>query len=120
MTPGMARAAVTSIDVMRACAYGERTKQHSSAPSPKSSVERPRVSREAFDSRQFVALSLDGEHQARSHRSAIQQHRAAAAHAVLAADVGAGQPEVVAEEVGQKPPRVLRGGALDSVDFHAA
>ena len=36
---------------------------------------------------------------------AVEQHRARAADAVLAADVGAGQPQVVAQEVGQQPPR---------------
>jgi hypothetical protein len=53
----------------------------------------------ALDSRHLVALGLDGEHQAGAHRRAVQQDRAAAAHAVLAADVGAGQPEVVAKVV---------------------
>ena len=34
---------------------------------------------------------------------AVDQDRAGAADAVLAADVGAGQPEVVAERVGEQP-----------------
>ena len=34
---------------------------------------------------------------------AVDQDRAGAAHAVLAADVGAGEPEVVAQRVGQQP-----------------
>ena len=33
------------------------------------------------------------------------QDRAGAADAVLAADVGAGEPEVVAQRVGEQPPR---------------
>ena len=35
---------------------------------------------------------------------AVDQHRAGAADAVLAADVGAGQAEVVAQRVGEQPP----------------
>ena len=36
---------------------------------------------------------LHREHQARAHRLAVELHGARAADAVLAADVGAGQPE---------------------------
>lgn len=53
----------------------------------------------AFDGRYLVALGLDGQHQARPDRRAVQQDRAAAAHAVLTPDVGAGKAEVVAEVV---------------------
>ena len=48
-------------------------------------------------------VDLDGEQQAGAHRLAVHQHRARAADAVLAADVRAGQPEVVAQRVGQQP-----------------
>ena len=41
---------------------------------------------------------------------AVDQHRAGAADAVLAADVGAGEPQVVAQRVGQQPARRQRRG----------
>jgi hypothetical protein len=53
----------------------------------------------ALDCRHLVALGLNREHQARADRRTVEQDRAAAAYAVLAADVGAGQAEVVAEVV---------------------
>ena len=45
------------------------------------------------------AVELRGEHQARARRLAVDQHRARAADAVLAAGVGAGEVELVAQEV---------------------
>ena len=75
---------------------------------------------ETFDSRHVVALGLDGEHQARAHRRSIQQNRAAAAHAMLAADVGSGQAEVVTKVIRQQAARVGRRGTIDAVDLHAA
>ena len=59
---------------------------------------------EPLDGGDLLAVDGDREHQAGAHRPAVEQHRAGAAHAVLAADVGAGQPEVVAERVGEQPP----------------
>ena len=58
-------------------------------------------------------VGLHGEQAARAHRDAVEPHRARAADAVLAADVGAGEAEAVAEEVGQEQPRldVLDDGA---------
>ena len=61
------------------------------------------VARQALDGGHLVPVDLDGEHQARAHRVAVDQHRARAADAVLAADVRAGQPEVVPQRVGQQP-----------------
>jgi hypothetical protein len=43
-----------------------------------------------------VAVGLHREEQAGAHRLAVEEHGAGAADAVLAADVGAGQAEVVA------------------------
>jgi hypothetical protein len=45
-----------------------------------------------------------GEQQARPHRPPIHQHGAGTADAVLAADVGAGQAEVVTQCVGEQAP----------------
>ena len=64
-----------------------------------------------FDSGDLVAVDGDSEQQARAHRLAVEQHGARPAHAVLAADVRAGQAEVVAQAVGQQPPR----GHVDGV-----
>ena len=54
------------------------------------------------------AVEGDREQQAGPHRGAVDQDRAGAADAVLAADVGAGQPQVVAQGVGEQPARVGR------------
>ncbi len=55
---------------------------------------------------------------------AVEQHRAGAADAVLATDVGAREPEVLAEEVGEGAARLDLGRALGAVhrhlDFHQA
>src|SRR5438093_6891241 len=45
------------------------------------------------------AVGLDGEHEAGADALAVHEHRAGAAHAVLASDVGADQPEVLAQEL---------------------
>src|SRR5207302_4897891 len=74
----------------------------------------------AFECGQPVAAGLHGEHQAGADGAALEQHRAAAADAVLTADVGARQAEVVTQVVGEQPPRVLRVGQLDPVDDHEA
>ena len=58
---------------------------------------------QALDGGDRVVLGGDGEHQARAHRLAVDEDGAGAADAVLAADVGAGEPEVVAQEVRQQP-----------------
>src|SRR5262249_42882426 len=49
------------------------------------------------------AVGLHPEDQAGARRRAVQPHRARAADAVLAAHVGAGVAEVVAEHVGKRP-----------------
>ena len=72
--------------------------------------------RQPLDRRQLAAVGLHGEHQAGAHRLAVEQDRAGAAHAVLAADVGAGQAQLVAQEVGEQQARLdlaLVGRAVD-------
>ena len=59
---------------------------------------------EPLDGGDLASVGRDREHQAGAHRPAVDQHRAGAAHAVLAADVGAGEAEVVAQRVGEQPP----------------
>ena len=67
-------------------------------------------------------LAVDGrdrEHQARPHRPAVDQHRARAADAVLAADVGAGQAQVVAQRVGEQATGGYGDVVRDAVDLQA-
>ncbi len=69
-----------------------------------------------LDGGELVAVGLDRQHQAGAHRLAVDEHRAGAADAVLAADVGAGEAELVAQEVGEQQPRLdlaLVGPAVD-------
>ena len=57
--------------------------------------------RDAFDGEDLVAVRLHREHQAGARRQPVQEDGAGAAHAVLAAEMGAGQAELVADEVGE-------------------
>ena len=66
------------------------------------------VGRQPLDGRDLAALRLHGKKQAGAHSQAIQQDRADAAGAVLAADVGAGQVQLVAQEVAQQHARFDR------------
>ena len=64
----------------------------------------------------LAAVGLDGEHRAGLHRLAVEQDGAGAAVGGVAADVGAGQAQVLAQEVDQQQARLdlgLRGGAVD-------
>lgn len=54
---------------------------------------------ETFDSPQAVPIGLNCEHHAGAHRFTIEKHCARAAHAVFAADMRAGQSQLVADEV---------------------
>jgi hypothetical protein len=49
-----------------------------------------------------VAVGLDGQEQAAADGLAVHQHRARSADAMLAADVGAGQAELFAQEIDQR------------------
>ena len=71
---------------------------------------------EAFDRADLSAVRLHGEHQARAHRLAVDDHRAGAADAVLAADMGAGLPAILADGVGQRTPRLDGDGVRAAVD----
>ena len=59
--------------------------------------------RDALDGQNLVPVCLNRQHQARARRAAVEQDRAGSAHAVLAAEMGAGQAELVAHEIGQRP-----------------
>ncbi len=69
-----------------------------------------------FDGLEVSTLGLNGEHQAGPGRTLIDQDRAGAAHTVFAAEVGAGQPEMLPERVGQGDPRLDVDLAVFAVD----
>src|SRR5207247_8226497 len=71
---------------------------------------------QALDRVYLAAVGLRREHEAGAHDFAVDAHRAGAAHAVLAADVGAGELELVPEEVGEVEPR--GHAALHSLAVH--
>ena len=61
--------------------------------------------REAFHRPDLAAVDLHGEREAGARRLAVDDDRAGAADAVLAADMGAGCADLVAQEIGQQQPR---------------
>ena len=79
--------------------------------------DRPVGLGEAFDRGHAVTVGLHGEHQARAHRLAVEQHRARAAHAVLAADVRSGQAKLVAQPIDERHSRGDFSGARLAVHF---
>ena len=71
------------------------------------------VGREALDRRDLVRhRPATANMQARARRRAVEQHRAGAADAVLAAEMSAGQTELMTQKIGQgaaatrRPPRI--------------
>ena len=60
------------------------------------------VGGQALDGHDPAPVGLHREHEAGAHRHAVQEDGAGPAHAVLAAHVGAGQPQLVAQEVAQE------------------
>ena len=73
---------------------------------------------EAFDGGDLLALDARGERQARQHAAAVDQHRAGAALAMVAALLGAGQADVLAQRVEQRGPHVERQLMALAVDAH--
>ena len=63
------------------------------------------VARQAFDRHDRAVLRLADRDQAGADLRAVQQHRAGAAIAGIAADLGAGETEIVAQHVGQPRDR---------------
>ena len=60
----------------------------------------------ALDRLDRAAVGLHRERQARPHDLAVDAHRARPAHAVLAADMRAGEPHLIAQEVRQMRARL--------------
>src|SRR5262249_49152690 len=71
----------------------------------------------AFDRQDLGAIGLDGEHGAGLHRLAVEVHRAGAAMAGLAADMRAGQVELLAQEMDQQRARFDEGLDRLAVDL---
>ena len=67
---------------------------------------------EALDGLDVGAVDLHRQHQAGAHRRAVDDHRAGAADAMLAADVRAGQSERVAQKIAEMRARFDVGLAL--------
>ena len=64
--------------------------------------------RQTFDGADRAALGLHRKHQAGAHRLAVDNDGAGAADAVLAADMRAGLPAILADRVGQRAARLDR------------
>src|SRR5437016_756901 len=71
---------------------------------------------EALDRADGAALRRRREHEAGDHPPPIEQNRAGAALAVVAALLGAGQPEVLAQRIEQCGARIERHAMLTAVD----
>src|SRR6202051_3384769 len=74
------------------------------------------VNSDALDRQDLVPVGLHREHQARSRRIAVEENGAGAAHAVLAAEMGAGQAELMAQEIRQRHPHRHGGFMALAVD----
>ena len=68
-----------------------------------------------LDRRDGAAVGLHRQGEARPHRLPVEQDRARPAHPVLAAQVRAGQPEVVAEQLGERATDLASGPPLLAV-----
>ena len=86
-----------AVAALQAMGLAERVLDH---------AEFARRGREALDGGDLVAVGLHREHQAGSHRFAIEQHRAGAADAVLAAGMGAVEQEILAQRIEQRLARL--------------
>src|SRR4029453_15809562 len=71
---------------------------------------------ESLHRHELFTLSLDGEQGARLHGPAVHEDRAGAAVGRIAPDVGAGQPQDVADHVHQQEARLDVGLVLLAVD----
>ena len=65
-------------------------------------AEAVRRRRKAFDGPHLAAVDLHGEREAGARRLAVDVDGAGAAHAVLAADMGAGRSDLMTQEIGQQ------------------
>ena len=75
------------------------------------------VGGEPFDRLDLCAVGLDGEHHAALHEHAVEEDGAGAAVAGVAADVTAGQVEVVPDEVDEQAASLDLALVLLAVDL---
>ena len=71
---------------------------------------------QALDGADGFAGGLHRKHQAGAHRLAVDDHRAGAADAVFAADMGSGLPAFLADRVRQGASRLDANGIVAAVD----
>ena len=71
---------------------------------------------QALDGLDLGAVALHRQHQAAAHDLAVDAHGAGAADAVLAADVAAGEAEILAQEIDQRLARLDALGDALAVD----
>jgi len=64
----------------------------------------PAAGRQALDGHDLVPVRLRREEQAGAHRQPVIEHGAGAADAVFAPDMGAGQRQLVAQEIHEQQP----------------
>ncbi len=69
-----------------------------------------------FDGRDRGTVGLRGEHRAAFHGETVQENGAGAALTAFAANLGAGQPQVVPQEVDEEPVWRHAGSACVPVD----
>src|SRR5262249_8007575 len=97
----------------------ERGQRHQDAGRAKATLQAVRLTKgalqwiaravrggQALDRLNLMAVRLDGQHQARAGWLAVDEDRARAAHAVLAADMGAGQREILSNEITEEQARL--------------
>src|SRR5438270_462951 len=92
-----------SPSVNRACGWGDRTTRSVSAG-------------QSLDGRDLAAVRLAHRHEAGAHLVAVEAHRAGAAVAGIAADLRAGQAQVLAQHVHEPPTWVGVEHVPDAVD----
>ena len=73
---------------------------------------------DALDGHDAGLVGLHGEYGAGLHRTAVEVDGACAAMAGLAADMQAGQPELLAQEMNEQGARLDRGLDRAAVDLH--
>ena len=76
------------------------------------------AARQPLDGGDRGAVHLHRQHEACPRGAAVDDDRAGPADAVLAAEVGAGEPARVADEVRQRGSRLALGGVDVTVDGH--
>src|SRR5438552_18900095 len=74
---------------------------------------------DAFNRGDVATVRLDCKKQAGARRAAVEEDGARAAHAVLAADVRAGELELMAQEIGEREPVLDAGLVRLAVDLDA-